>query len=225
MSVTALPFLFASFLLSVAADPAAPKETGTACSTDEVPWNGGCFHRYEWRTDPKSCPDGVILIPDGERLPRCTPCDYDKVTGQQPMNYCAGVRFFAADRELDRAFGALLKQYPEQARDLEKAWVKWRDVECEAERNRYAGGLDGAPRLRRVQAREDARPHRATRPPPQALDDQVERGAKQGSRFTTLYEASSPAGGSCAPPRGPRLHRHSPGERTRSPARSPCERR
>jgi uncharacterized protein YecT (DUF1311 family) len=134
--------LLASFLGATGDVPVA-KQGAAACSADEVPWNGGCFHRYEWRADWKSCPDGVILIHDGEQLPRCTPCDYDKVTRQQPMNYCAGVLFLAADRDLDKTFAALLKAYPERARDLEAAedaWAKWRDLECSAERNLYSGG-------------------------------------------------------------------------------------
>jgi uncharacterized protein YecT (DUF1311 family) len=102
-----------------------------------VAWNGGCFNRNEWRADAKSSPAGVILIPDGEDLPRCTPCHSDKVTKQQPMNCCAGVLSRPADRELDvGAFSTVLKEFLNQARDLDKAqaaWVKWRDLECEAE--------------------------------------------------------------------------------------------
>jgi uncharacterized protein YecT (DUF1311 family) len=133
-------------VIATAGEPtkAEPRpETAIPCSKDEVLWNGRCFHRYQWESDWKTCPRGVVIVPDGEDLPRCVPCGDDKVRMQQPMNYCADLLRLSGDRDLDRALAAVVKEFPRRAGDLEKAhgaWIKWRDAECEVERNRYDGG-------------------------------------------------------------------------------------
>ena len=62
--------------------PAAPVK----CEKDKVPWKGGCFDRNQWERDDPSCPDGIIVIPEGKEVPSCVPCETYLDGMQQPMN-------------------------------------------------------------------------------------------------------------------------------------------
>lgn len=121
-----------------AAEPsAAPK-----CADDEVAWQGRCFSRYEWAPDDPNCPKGVIVVPEGENLPKCVPCeDYDGM--QQPMNYCTGMRAANADTTMKVSFDDLVKRLPAREQELRKAqrdWVKKRDATCRRKGEQYEGG-------------------------------------------------------------------------------------
>ena len=61
-----------------------------ACGPEQVPWRGECFDRLGWGFDEKTCPGGVIDVPEGEDHPRCTPCK-DYAGRQQPKNQCAAL--------------------------------------------------------------------------------------------------------------------------------------
>ena len=112
------------------------------CANDEVAWKGRCFSRYEWEPDDPSCPEGVIVIPEGQSVPKCVPCeDYDGM--QQPMNYCTGMRATKAESKMKATFDDLVRRLPAREQELRKAqrdWVKKRDATCRREGKQYEGG-------------------------------------------------------------------------------------
>ncbi len=120
------------------AAPAVPAQ----CEADQVPWNGKCFEHDQWDTDDKTCPEGVIVIPDGEKKPRCVLCDgYDGM--QQPMNFCASVLSSGADTKLNEVFQRILKRFPDRASALRAAqsgWSKNREKACLREEKEFEGG-------------------------------------------------------------------------------------
>ena len=121
----------------------AGADGSAACPKDHVPWQGGCFARYQWEPgDEKTCADGVIVLPDGEDQPRCIPCkDYDGM--QQPMNYCAGLSASQTDASLKATFDEAVKRFPDREgalRDGQAAWLKSRDKACRAREKEYEGG-------------------------------------------------------------------------------------
>lgn len=64
--------------------------------------------------------------------------DCDKETVQMEMNACAGDNLAAANAELNRVYKRLWDQQAEadlqaQLKDLEKAWIAYRDKECNFE--------------------------------------------------------------------------------------------
>jgi uncharacterized protein YecT (DUF1311 family) len=122
----------------LAAGPDAPPK----CATDHVPFRGRCFDRYEfWPGDP-SCPEGVIVIPDGENTPRCVSCeDYDGM--QQPMNYCTGMIAEKAEAKLKATLEEVVKRLPAREQELRKGqrdWAKKRDAACRRAGKQYEGG-------------------------------------------------------------------------------------
>lgn len=133
--------LIASMLAGAVVVQAAPAPPAH-CPDDSVPWNGGCFDRYQWEPGDKTCPEGVIVIPEGEKQPRCVSCDdYDGM--QQPTNYCAGVLAERADAKLNEAFQSVLTRFPERAAELraaQTAWTKARDKACSRKEKEFEGG-------------------------------------------------------------------------------------
>ncbi len=111
------------------------------CEPDQGVWAGRCFDRHQWEMDEERCPDGVILMPEGEKQPRCVSCrDVDM---QQPMNYCAGLRARRADKELNATYQELTKDFPDHVPELrtaERAWIRSRDKEYQAREKQYEGG-------------------------------------------------------------------------------------
>jgi uncharacterized protein YecT (DUF1311 family) len=133
-----VPFHVLAFFGLVAS---SATDASVTCQPEEVVWEGGCFDRYEWTTNEKSCPDGVILIPEGESQPRCTPCD--EVLPQQPMNYCAGLRASRADAKLIKIYRALVRDFPlrsSELQEMERAWIKNRDGDCDEASESEEGG-------------------------------------------------------------------------------------
>ncbi len=64
--------------------------------------------------------------------------DCDKETVQMEMNMCAGANLEAANGELNRVYQKLMSQQTdqkskEQLKDVERAWVAFRDKECDWE--------------------------------------------------------------------------------------------
>lgn len=112
------------------------------CEKDEVPWQGGCFDRYQWDTDEKTCPDGVIVIPEDEDRPRCVPCE-GYAGMQQPINYCAGLVARQTEVALKETLEEVVKRLPDREKELraaQNAWLKSRAKACRAEEKEYEGG-------------------------------------------------------------------------------------
>jgi uncharacterized protein YecT (DUF1311 family) len=113
------------------------------CAEDEVPWHGRCFSRYEFDPGDPSCPDGIIVIPDGEDVPRCVRCEDYEDGRQQPDNYCSGMAAERADTKMKATFDDLVKRAPARERELgnaQTAWLKKRDATCRREGKEYEGG-------------------------------------------------------------------------------------
>jgi uncharacterized protein YecT (DUF1311 family) len=129
-------------IASVMAADAAGAGGSAACGPEQVPWRGGCFYRYQWETDEKTCPGGVIVVPDGEDRPRCTPCK-NYAGMQQPMNYCAGLRASQTDASLKQTFEDVVKRFPDRQEELlaaQDTWLKSRDKACRARYKAFNGG-------------------------------------------------------------------------------------
>jgi uncharacterized protein YecT (DUF1311 family) len=139
MNIVGSGAVVASALLAAGARGA---DGSAACGQDQVPWRGGCFDRYQWDTDEKTCPDGVIVVPEGEDQPRCVPCkDFDGP--QQPTNYCAGVLASQTDASLKAALEEVVKRLPDREAELragQSAWLKSRDKACRAKEKEFEGG-------------------------------------------------------------------------------------
>lgn len=61
--------------------------------------------------------------------------DCGKLITQSDMNECAGANLSAADAELNRIYAKLMAQQSDQPskdqlKDLERAWIAYRDKEC-----------------------------------------------------------------------------------------------
>lgn len=149
--------------LVVASLIAAGPSAHPACAHDEVPWKGRCFHRYEWEPDDATCPDGVIVVPEGKNAPSCVPCE-DYLDGmQQPLNYCSGVRAAHADANLKATFDEVLRRLPAREGELQKAqreWLRRRDAACDRAGKQYEGGsmqpqVESECRLNRTRKRID----------------------------------------------------------------------
>jgi uncharacterized protein YecT (DUF1311 family) len=128
-------------LLMAASGPSGAAGSA-ACGPHQVPWRGGCFDRYQWDTDEKTCPDGVIVVPEGEDSPRCAPCE-GYAGMQQPMNYCAGLRASKTDAALKETLEDVVKRFPDRERELrtgENTWLKSRDKVCRAKAKEFEGG-------------------------------------------------------------------------------------
>ena len=96
--------------------------------------------------DEERCPDGVILMPEGEKQPRCVPCK--DVDMQQPMNSYEGLRARRADKELNATYQELMKDFPDHVPELrtaEHAWMKSRDEEYQGKGEAIRRAVDGAP--------------------------------------------------------------------------------
>jgi uncharacterized protein YecT (DUF1311 family) len=64
---------------------------------------------------------------------------------QHEMNQCAGVRYTKADERLNRMYAKLMASFHDEEkkqtlRTIEKAWLHYRDLHCEAARKEYEGG-------------------------------------------------------------------------------------
>ena len=88
------------------------------CGEDEVPWHNRCFSRYEFDPGDPSCPDGIIVIPDGETVPECVRCEDYEDGRQQPMNYCSGMASERADTKMKATFDDLVKRSPAREGEL-----------------------------------------------------------------------------------------------------------
>jgi uncharacterized protein YecT (DUF1311 family) len=129
--------------LGPAVPVAAEYHSPPKCGEDEVPWQGRCFHRYEFDPGDPTCPDGIIVIPDGETAPRCVRCEDYEDGRQQPMNYCSGMASERADTKMKATFDDLVRRFPARGRELGKAqasWLRKRDAICRREGKEYEGG-------------------------------------------------------------------------------------
>jgi uncharacterized protein YecT (DUF1311 family) len=129
-------------LLLAGRTSATAADAPARCPDDAVPWKGGCFDRYQWEPGDKTCPEGVIVIPDGEKQPRCVACDgYDGM--QQPTNYCAGLLAERVDAKLKDVFQTVLTRFPAREAELRAAqatWTKSRDKACRRKEKEFEGG-------------------------------------------------------------------------------------
>ena len=78
-----------------------------------------------------------------ETTPQKGPCD--AATTQLDMNQCYGEQFHKADARLNKVYGSLLRQMPGEAptqkvKVVQKAWIRYRDLHCEAAKSEFEGG-------------------------------------------------------------------------------------
>jgi uncharacterized protein YecT (DUF1311 family) len=63
---------------------------------------------------------------------------------QLDMNNCAAAELAHADRALNETYQAVLRlldpERVELLREAQRAWIRWRDAECEFEASEFAGG-------------------------------------------------------------------------------------
>lgn len=80
---------------------------------------------------------------DAEGAHQKGPCD--AAATQLELNQCYGEQFRKADARLNNVYANLLKQMKSEAaiqklRVVEKAWIHYRDLHCEAAKDEYEGG-------------------------------------------------------------------------------------
>jgi len=83
---------------------------------------------------------------DKEQGPQKSPCD--TATTQLDLNQCYGEQFRNADAHLNRIYSSLLQQMQSEKNGMavqklqaaEKAWIRYRDLHCEAARFEFEGG-------------------------------------------------------------------------------------
>jgi uncharacterized protein YecT (DUF1311 family) len=70
--------------------------------------------------------------------------DCKKAATQMDMDYCAGLDFKAADAQLNALYRQMMAKYDEADREklkaAEKAWLAYRDAECDYETASSIGG-------------------------------------------------------------------------------------
>jgi uncharacterized protein YecT (DUF1311 family) len=85
-------------------------------------------------------PVGAFTFAQGTKKP--TPCA-DAQT-QTDMNICWGKEYKAADATLNQVYGQLTRKLDEadrtQLKQVEAAWLKYRDANCEFVADQYKGG-------------------------------------------------------------------------------------
>ena len=63
---------------------------------------------------------------------------------QMQLDQCAGIDFTAADAKLNALYKVMMSKYDaangEKLKLAERAWIAWRDAECDYETNGTAGG-------------------------------------------------------------------------------------
>jgi len=91
-----------------------------------VPWNGGRFGPYQFEPNAKTWPECVIVIPDGEKTPRCARREDYHDGRQQPLNLCKDILASRADAKLDEVFQRVLKRFPDRVSELRVAHTAWR---------------------------------------------------------------------------------------------------
>ena len=80
---------------------------------------------------------------DSNKDPRKGPCD--AAMTQLDLNQCYGEQFQKADARLNKLYASLLKQLRgetavQKVRAAEKAWIRYRDLHCEAAKSEFEGG-------------------------------------------------------------------------------------
>ncbi len=78
-----------------------------------------------------------------EETPQKGPCN--AAMTQLDLNQCYGDQFQEADAHLNKIYASLLKQMRgettiQKVRAEEKAWIRYRDLHCEAARSEFEGG-------------------------------------------------------------------------------------
>jgi len=85
-------------------------------------------------------PVGAFAFGQGQK--KSEPCA-DAQT-QTDMNICWGKEYKAADATLNQVYGQLMRKLDEaektQLKQVEAAWLKYRDANCEFVADRYKGG-------------------------------------------------------------------------------------
>lgn len=71
------------------------------------------------------------------------PCD--AATTQLDLNQCYGEQFSKVDAHLNKVYASLLKQTRgetaiQRVKAVEKAWIRYRDLHCEAAKSEFEGG-------------------------------------------------------------------------------------
>ena len=82
----------------------------------------------------------TCVFAQGTKKP--TPCADDQT--QADMNICWGKEYKAADATLNQVYGQLMRKLDDadrtQLKQVEAAWLKYRDANCEFVADQYKGG-------------------------------------------------------------------------------------
>ena len=85
-------------------------------------------------------PVGAFTFGQGQKKPE--PCANAQT--QADMNICWGKEYKAADATLNQVYGQLMRKLEEadkaQLKQVETAWLKYRDANCEFVADQYKGG-------------------------------------------------------------------------------------
>jgi uncharacterized protein YecT (DUF1311 family) len=84
----------------------------------------------------------VVALVRAQQSPKKNPCD--RAQTQIEMNDCAAKQFRAADQKLNKLYAELsAKLDPERLaklKEAERAWIKFRDADCDFQSSLYKGG-------------------------------------------------------------------------------------
>src|SRR5262249_1188856 len=84
----------------------------------------------------------MVSLVTAQQSPKKNPCD--KAQTQVEMNDCAAKESRAADQKLNKLYAELsAKLEPERLaklKEAERAWVKFRDADCDFQSSIYKGG-------------------------------------------------------------------------------------
>src|SRR6266550_585350 len=84
----------------------------------------------------------LIASAFGQRQKKPEPCA--DAQSQAEMNICWGKEYKAADATLNQVYGQLMRKLDEadkaQLKQVESAWLKYRDANCEFVADQYKGG-------------------------------------------------------------------------------------
>lgn len=79
----------------------------------------------------------LLFAAQAEAEPYCSdPASFT----QAELNWCAWQNFREADKELNRLWGAVGSEWRDDMRPAQKAWLAYRDAQCELEGSIWEGG-------------------------------------------------------------------------------------
>lgn len=87
----------------------------------------------------RACQLLMVLLPASAAA---SPCD--QILSQDELEFCLGGELLVADRQLNHVYGHLVSRLPADQRPLlkkaQRAWLIYRDAECEMQAALAAGG-------------------------------------------------------------------------------------